>query len=244
MIIFIALCGKEITQMNRNQKKRQLNRGLTISLALLLAATICITIIAFVSAKRSKPGDSTDGSSSSSSSTLQTTSSTTPISTTPDKPTDKPVSVIPDEFLCPVDAGKLCKEHSSDVPVWSLTMEDYRVHAGIDIEADAGTPVEASAGGEITEIFADPMMGQSIVITHADGCKTVYKNLQTKLPEDIASGAKVKAGDTIGYVGDTALLEISDSPHLHFEIYLDGAAVDPLTYFDVPEKNAQTDFED
>ena len=88
------------------------------------------------------------------------------------------------------------------------------------------------------------MMGQTIEITHSDSCKTVYKNLSTKLPEGLTSGAMVKAGQTIGYVGDTSLIEISENPHLHFEVYVDGASADPLSFFSVAEKDPSTDFED
>ena len=88
------------------------------------------------------------------------------------------------------------------------------------------------------------MMGQTVEITHSEGCKTVYKNLSTKIPEGLKQGAKVKAGDTIGYVGDTSLTEISEEPHLHFEVWLDGATADPVSFFDVPKKDPATDFED
>lgn len=229
--------------MNKNQRKRQLNRGLAIALAILLAATIAITIIAFTSSKKAKPGtaeSSTSGQTSAQTTTKQTTAQTT----TTAKTDDNPVSVKPDKMLCPVASGTMLKEYSSDVPVWSLTMEDYRIHSGIDIEAESGTEVIAAADGVISLIEADPMMGQTIEITHSDSCKTVYKNLSTKLPEGLMSGATVNAGQTIGYVGDTSLTEISEEPHLHFEVYVDGASADPLSFFSVAEKDPATDFED
>lgn len=229
--------------MNKNQRKRQLNRGLAIALAILLAATIAITIIAFTSSKKTKPNPGE--SSTSGHTTVQTTTnSTTSQTTTTGKTDDNPVSVKPDKMLCPVVGGTMLKEYSSDVPVWSLTMEDYRIHSGIDVEAESGTEVIAAADGVLSLIDADPMMGQTIEITHSDSCKTVYKNLSTKLPEGLTSGAMVKAGQTIGYVGDTSLIEISENPHLHFEVYVDGASADPLSFFSVAEKDPSTDFED
>lgn len=225
--------------MNKNQKKRQLNRGLSIALALLLAVTVSVTIIAFASSSRKKPSESTNTSETSN---TETTSSTTTTAT--EKPTDNPVVAKPDEIICPVSGGVLGKVFSADVPVWSLTMEDYRVHSGIDITADAGTAVMACADGTITEVKADPMMGQTITITHAEGYQSIYKNLQTKLPENIKIGTKVSAGDTIGYVGDTALVEISDSPHLHFEFIGENVSVDPLTFFAVPVSDSTSNYED
>ena len=225
--------------MNKNQKKRQLNRGLSIGLALLLAVTVCVTIIAFASSSRKKPIETN---------TLQTsmteTTTTTAMTTTTEKPADNPVAAQPDKLICPVSGGVLAKGFSADVPVWSMTMEDYRVHSGIDIQADAGTPVMACANGTITDVKADPMMGQTITVSHTAGWISVYKNLQTKLPENIKVGANVSAGETIGYVGDTALVEISDSPHLHFEFISDEAAIDPLTFFSVPVSDSASNYED
>ena len=127
--------------MNKNQRKRQLNRGLAIALAILLAATITITIIAFTSSKKTKPNPGE--SSTSGQTTVQTTTnSTTSQTTTTGKTDDNPVSVKPDKMLCPVVGGTMLKEYSSDVPVWSLTMEDYRIHSGIDVEAESGTEVK------------------------------------------------------------------------------------------------------
>lgn len=239
------MCGKELNKvMNRNQRKLRLNRSLTVALSLLVAVTLCVTIIAFTAAKRAKPAEQQTSSSQSTSQTTskpKSTSSSKPISTSPD---DNPTSVNPTKLICPVAEGYLSKEFSSDVPVWSLTMEDYRIHSGIDIEADAGTAVLACADGVISAIYADPMMGQTIVIDHSGECKSVYKNLQTKLPEGIGVGSKVSVGEAIGYVGDTALIEISDSPHLHFEFQKSLESVNPLTFFSVPQKSAESDYED
>ena len=87
-------------------------------------------------------------------------------------------------------------------------------------------------------------MGQTVEITHSEGCKTVYRNLSTKIPEGMKTGAKVSAGDTIGYVGDTSLTEISEEPHLHFEVWIDGATANPASFFEVAKKDPSSDFED
>ena len=232
--------------MNKNQRKRQLDRGLAIALALLLAATIAITVIAFSSSKKAKPkpGETTTSGTAVTTTGSRATTTTAPFGTTTEKPGDNPVVAKPDKMIIPVSGGTMLKEYSKDVPVWSLTMEDYRIHGGIDIEAAAGAAVVASADGTVALVVADPMMGQTVEITHSEGCKTVYKNLSTKIPEGLKQGVKVKAGDTIGYVGDTSLTEISEEPHLHFEAWLDGATADPVSFFDVPKKDPATDFED
>lgn len=221
--------------MNENQKKLQMNRGLAIGLALLIVAAIVITVIAVVSAKRAKPtpDETTTGI---------TTTQTRPVETTTGKK-DEPVIAEKVSFISPVSAGTVIVNWSADVPVFSNTMEDYRVHLGVDIEADAGTPVYAAADGTVESVEFHPMMGQTVVITHADGYKSVYRNMQTTVPEGIEAGASVKAGDEIGYVGDTALVEISESPHLHFEIYKDDVCEDPMNHITLAAIDASVNYE-
>jgi len=226
--------------MNQNQKKMQLNRGLSIALALLVVAAICVTIIAVVSSRRAKPGPAdTTGSGK----PEQTTNTPEPENTTKN-PDDKPIVADKVSFISPLTAGNISKEWSADIPVFSDTMEDYRVHLGVDLEADAGTPVYAAADGTVESVEFDPMMGQTIVISHANGYKSVYRNLQTKTADGIAAGVAVKAGDAIGAVGDTALVEISQAPHLHFEIYKDDSCENPLTHITVTPIDDKTNYED
>lgn len=226
--------------MNQNQKKMRLNRGLSIALALLVVAAICVTIIAVVSSRRAKPDPSdTTGSGK----PEQTTNNSKPEESTKN-PDDKPIVADKVSFISPLTNGNISKEWSADIPVFSDTMEDYRVHLGVDLEADAGTPVYAAADGTVESVEFDPMMGQTIVISHANGYKSVYRNLQTKTADGITAGTVVKAGDEIGAVGDTALVEISQAPHLHFEIYKDDNCENPLTHITVTPIDDETHYED
>jgi murein DD-endopeptidase MepM/ murein hydrolase activator NlpD len=68
--------------------------------------------------------------------------------------------------------------------------------------------------------------------------------MQTAVPAGITAGATVKAGDKIGSVGDTALIEISEEPHLHFELYKDDVCTNPLAHFTVSPIDAASDYED
>ena len=237
--------------MNSNQKQRKLNRGVTIALAILIAATILVTVIALTASRRSKPGGEQTSSSTPSQSATEQTAGTTETTREPENTTvpttsttegGKPaVSVV--EWAAPA-SGAVIKEYSADIPVFSLTMEDYRIHAGIDIEGDAGDEVRAAADGIIESVYYDPMMGQTVVISHANGFKSVYQNMQTTVPDGVAEGATVLKGQKIGSVGDTALVEISESPHLHFCVTLDGKYVDPLSYVSVSASAASVWYED
>ena len=96
---------------------------------------------------------------------------------------------------------------------------------GIDIKADKTTVVKAAEKGTVKSIKNDPRYGLTIVIEHDSGYQTVYSNLLTA--EFVVAGEKVEKGQTIGTVGNTATFEITDEPHLHFEILKDGEYVDP-----------------
>jgi murein DD-endopeptidase MepM/ murein hydrolase activator NlpD len=109
-------------------------------------------------------------------------------------------------------------------------MNDYRVHLGIDISSEIGAPVRAFSDGVIEKIYKDHFMGKTIVINHGNGLKSYYMNLSDTLPDGIAEGVTVTPGTLIGAVGETAMRECADSPHLHFEIRLNDKLVDPTPY--------------
>lgn len=144
----------------------------------------------------------------------------------------QPVGADGEEFELdlPVD-GVLAKGHDATIQVWSSTMEDYRVHLGVDIVAASGEPVYAAADGEVTKVWDDPLMGRCVAISHGEEIYTYYKNLDAVLCEGITQGAQIKSGDQIGKVGETAILELADEPHLHLEMTVGGLAVDPRDYF-------------
>lgn len=141
------------------------------------------------------------------------------------------VSVIPN-FIPPV-RGDLLKGCSLETPVFSLTMEDYRTHSGIDIYCDPGSDIATVARGTVKEIWDDPMMGMCISVEHTGGAVSVYKNLCDDIPKGIEVGAALEPGQIIATAGDTALLELCEDSHLHFELYIDGKVVDPCDYIEI-----------
>lgn len=139
---------------------------------------------------------------------------------------DAPVPTLP-VFIMPT-IGNVSKGYTIDALVWSNTMEDYRTHDGIDICAGAGEGVMAAADGIVTEVYTHPMMGTTVVVRHDGDAESVYQNLA----EDVAVsvGDTVKSGEVLGAVGESALIEIAEEPHLHFALRVAGESVNPLDY--------------
>ena len=127
-------------------------------------------------------------------------------------------------FEMPVE-GEIAKPYARDNLVYSNTLEEWTTHLGIDIKADKTTVVKASEAGTIKSIKNDPRYGLTIVVDHGDGYETVYSNLLTS--EFVVEGEAVEQGQSIGTVGNTAVFEIADEPHLHFEILKDSVQIDP-----------------
>ena len=153
-----------------------------------------------------------------------------PESETNKKPVSKPVEDKAPSLLLPV-SGALTSKHDPTLQVYSNTLGDWRVHLGIDIATAEGASVYSAADGTVERVWKDEMMGYSIAIKHSGDCYTFYQNLSETLPEGLVEGATVRAGQLIGTVGDSAMLEIAEEPHLHFEMTVADLSVDPLEYF-------------
>ncbi len=152
---------------------------------------------------------------------------------TPDGDGQQTIVPVPDtpKWSSPVE-GYVFKQHSTETLVYSLTLGDYRVHKGIDISAAAGSEVKACLDGKIENVYYDYMMGYCVSISHDDGIVSHYKNLGEELPENVVEGREVKSGEVIGYIGESAIVEFSDEPHLHFELEVNEKAEDPLEYLE------------
>ena len=144
-------------------------------------------------------------------------------------------------FIAPV-SGNVSKEHSLEMPVFSLTLGEWRVHTGIDIACEEGASVFASEAGVVTGIYSDPMLGYTVEITHKNDLKTRYSNLSSDL-SSLKVGDTVALGDKIGVVGDSSVSELAEEPHLHFEVLLKNVKVNPLDYINEESKKASLGME-
>ena len=97
-------------------------------------------------------------------------------------------------------------------------------HQGVDLSANAGTPIVASRGGTVTIAGYSNSAGYYVTINHGDGFSSIYMHMTNYI---VSSGQKVNQGQTIGYVGKTG---IATGNHLHFGIAKNGAYVNPCSY--------------
>ena len=104
---------------------------------------------------------------------------------------------------------------------------DMRFHSGQDIGASSGTSIIAADSGVVSYCGWNGGYGNCVMINHGGGRVTLYAHMSAY---NCSYGQTVNQGDTIGYVGSTG---VSTGPHLHFEVRINGATVDPMQYFSV-----------
>ena len=138
---------------------------------------------------------------------------------------------VPEEKLsqtvAPVD-GDLMQTYSMEQLAYNATTKDWRTHDGVDFLAPLGAEVYAAADGTVEKVFTDDFFGQTVTVRHAEGYVTHYANLSEDIP--VQAGQTVSAGECIGCVGQTALLESGDAPHLHFSVSRYNVSVDPQLF--------------
>jgi len=96
-----------------------------------------------------------------------------------------------------------------------------RMHRGMDFRAGYGTPILAATDGRVARAGWAGGYGQQVRLSHAGGLMTSYSHMSRIAAQP---GSSVRQGQVIGYVGSTGL---STGPHLHYELYKDGVAIDP-----------------
>lgn len=128
-------------------------------------------------------------------------------------------------------SGQTVAVYAMDELAYNATTRDWRVHNGIDIAAEAGTDVCAAADGTVYNVYEDEKMGTTVVIRHDGGYTTQYSSLDAQVA--VEPGETVKLGDTIGCVGQTALLESAIGDHVHFSVTRDDSPMDPAEFLNM-----------
>lgn len=107
-------------------------------------------------------------------------------------------------------------------PVYKVS----KFHAGLDFAAPVGTPIYATANGQIKSAsHEEGGYGNNVVINHGYGYETLYGHM---VKIKVHTGQSVKRGEVIGWVGNTGK---STGPHCHYEVHKNGSTVDPVYFF-------------
>jgi len=160
-------------------------------------------------------------------------------------PVPDPVEVQDARWLFPIASEDFLRYTSPSGYRVSPILHVEKYHTGIDIAGVWRAQVVAVADGVVTDHWpigtwggktfkGHPIYGWYIEIEHEDGLRTRYAHLSSSRMNVVHIGARVRAGEPIGRVGNTGQ---SVSPHLHFEIIApDGKSLNPLLYIQEPEK--------
>ena len=212
---------------NNNNKKRFGNKfaGKGYYIALVLCA-VAIGISGYLYYHNTNNPSLDDPNATIDAMNPDTTNGTVPTQPTQPKPTE-PVKK-PMKTGKPV-SGEVIMDYAMDCLCYNPTTRDWRTHNGMDFAAEAGTQVLAAADGTVYTIYNDETMGTTVVIRHEDGYVTTYSSLDEKV--NVSVGQTVKLGQTIGYVGVTAMLETALGEHVHFSVTCNGVSVDPDVFF-------------
>lgn len=124
-------------------------------------------------------------------------------------------TIIPPTYIKPLSGGRYTSGYGYR---WG------RLHKGVDWACPVGTTVYASCAGRVIQASYNGGYGNNVVISHADGRLTRYAHNSKLL---VSVGQTVEQGEAIALSGNTGR---STGPHVHFEIYINGAAVNPLKY--------------
>jgi len=116
----------------------------------------------------------------------------------------------------------------------------YRPHYGVDYAAPIGTPVQATADGEVTFAGRDGAAGNTVKMRHKNSYETIYLHL-SGFGRGVRKGALLKGGDIIGYVGSSG---DSTGPHLDYRIIYHGGPVNPLGHKFKPADPLRKEFLD
>ena len=157
-----------------------------------------------------------------------------PVVTDPDDNKKDPIPTIKDKikvyFAAPVNYTSISMEYTDGKDtlfVFSSTLNDWSAHMGVDLIATDGAAVNAMYDGTVIDVKETFAMGNIVTIDHGDNVVATYASLSDV---KVVKGQSVKKGEQIGAVSTTASNEFMDGAHVHLEVAVKGASVDPMPY--------------
>ena len=137
-------------------------------------------------------------------------------------------------YLLPL-TNTVQKEFSADGPIYCKTMQDWRLHLGVDFAGEEGQNVKAVTRGTVVTVNSDPLWGGVVEIDHGIGVVTRYCGVKAT----VKVGDKVDMGQVIGNL-QTIPCECAQSAHLHLEMIVDGMPIDPVAAIALDVRYAET----
>ena len=133
-------------------------------------------------------------------------------------------------FLCPIEYKRdiIIRSDNRGNGFFGAERNGKRIHQGLDLFAEIGTPVLASRSGRVAAAAQNNGIGKFVIIKHPDSIATIYGHLSEIF---VKKNQFVRQGEIIGSVGKTGNANFRDiQPHLHFEVKRNGIPLDPLSY--------------
>ena len=133
-------------------------------------------------------------------------------------------------FLCPIEYKRdiIIRSDNRGNGFLGAERNGKRIHQGLDLFAEIGTPVLASRSGRVAAAAQNNGIGKFVIIKHPDSIATIYGHLSEIF---VKKNQFVRQGEIIGSVGKTGNANFRDiQPHLHFEVKRNGIPLDPLSY--------------
>jgi murein DD-endopeptidase MepM/ murein hydrolase activator NlpD len=156
------------------------------------------------------------------------------LATQPRDPDPVPTQTVPQttarepmKTVSPV-SGEPVFGYSMEALSYNQTTRDWRIHSGIDLAAETGSPVCAAADGEVYTVVEDDSYGHTVIIRHNEGFTTSYASLSDDIP--VRPGDRVTMGQTIGYTSDSAIVETTMGSHVHFSVTCYNEPMDPMDF--------------
>ncbi|MDD6021744.1 MAG: peptidoglycan DD-metalloendopeptidase family protein [Acutalibacteraceae bacterium] len=146
-------------------------------------------------------------------------------SETTEKATSKTDETTSKNISCCLPVGtQILKDYSNGAMVKSKTMNDWRLHNGVDFTGEVGDDVHAVYDGSVTKIYNDGLWGKVVEIDHGNGMKAKYCGFEEI---GVKENDEVKKDQVIGTLGNIPI-ESADNTHLHLEITINGKITDPI----------------
>ena len=164
----------------------------------------------------------------------RTSVSVTAVSRETQKQTTTSVKEMPHLYLLPL-TNTVQKPYSAEGPQYCKTMNDWRLHLGVDFAGEVGQRVKSVTRGTVRAVKNDPLWGGIVEIDHGVGVITRYCGVQA----NVAVGDKVDMGGFIGTL-QTIPCECAQSAHLHLEMIVDGTPIDPVAAIALEVRYAET----